>query len=247
MGINNIIDWLGKSLSRIKTVALVVVIIMFGLSMLKSGCDRARMENMVERITGLNVRNDILMEDVKERDSVLIVKDLRIQALKDSLIKSEHKSNELETVYGLLKKKYDNLAEDLLKAPVDASYRFLVDEAYPYPGHLKFPFNEPQVKGIHLTYLQKQSLEDQNGNLLAQLGEKDHQLSLKDSVVYEQTDQMMLMKASRQDMEQMVANQDTIIQVQEKQITKCKRKRTFLEIVGGAIIVALTAIAVGGG
>ena len=205
------------------------------------------MEDLVERITGLNVRNDILMEDVRQRDSLLLQNERRVQGLLDSLSASELRFADLQTDYGRLEDDYEHLSDSLLKIPADTSYQFLIKEAYPYPGHLKYPFNEPQVKGIHLTYLEKQSLGDMNLNLLAQLDEKEVQLELKDTVVMEKTAEIMLMKSNRQDLYSIIINKDEIIEVKDEQIQRVKRNRTFIEIAAGVIIVVLAALAAGGG
>lgn len=247
MGWGKVIDAIGKNLSRIKTVGLMVLIVVFAISLFRNGCDRANMEDMVGRITGLNVRNDILMENVKERDSLLIARDLRIEDLDRRLILSEGREERLQEDYGQLETEFQHLSDSLLLVPVDTSYQFLVDEAYPYPGPLKYPFNEPQVKGIHLTFLENIKLDEMNLNLITQIDEKDYQLEVKDTVVYEQAMSMMLMEGSRADLDSIIVNKDEVIDIQAEQIKKKSRGKTFWQIVSGAILVVLAAVAVGSG
>lgn len=247
MTIGKIIDWIGKNLGRIKTIGLLVLIVFFAISMFRNGCNRTDMEEMVERITGLNVRNDILFEDVKERDSLLIAKDLRIQELKDSLETSEVRVGDLEYDYSVLETDFEHLSDSLLRIPADTSYHFLVNEAYPYPGHLKYPFNEPQVKAIHLTFLEKIKLDEMNFNLLTQIDERDYQLELKGAVVYEQAESMMMMAESREDLDSIIINKDEIIEVQDEQIKKKQRGKTFWQVTTGVILAILAAFAIGGG
>jgi len=247
MTIGKIIDWIGKNLSRIKTIALLVVIAFFALSLVRNGCNRGDLNDMVERITGLDIRNDILMEDVKERDSLLVAKDLLIENLDRQLTLSEGRVERLEVDYGYLESEFQHLSDSLLRIPADTSYQFLVDEAYPYPGHLKYPFNEPQVKGIHLTFLENIKLDEMNLNLLTQIDEKDYQLETKDTIVYEQAMSMMLMAESRVDLDSIIINKDEVIEIQYEQIHKAKRGKTIWQIVGGAIIAVLAALAIGGG
>ena len=241
------IDKINKNLSRVKTIIILVLIIIFGLSMIRSGCDRDRANDLVERVTGLNVRNDILQQDVKARDSLMVKKDLRIQRLQDSIASSQNRSISLEGKYGHLKSEYDKLADILLKIPTDKSYKFLVEEAYPYEGQMKYPFNEPQVKGIHKTFLQKESLEDMNGNLLVQLIEKDVQLVLKDTTVYEYKESMMVMENNRQNLDSIIINKDELIEIKDKQIKKEHRRKRFWQIAGGVIVVVLAVLGVSGG
>lgn len=247
MNWGKLIDAIGKNLGRIKTVGILVLVVVFALSLFRNGCDRADMEDMVERITGLNVRNDILFEDVQERDSLLIARDLRIEELKDSLGASDMRVGDLEYDYSVLEAEYEHLSDSLLLVPVDTSYQFLVDEAYPYPGHLKYPFNEPQVKGIHLTFLEKIKLDEMNFNLLTQIDERDYQLDVKDTVVYEQAMSMKMMAESRVDLDSIIVNKDEVIEIQAEQIKKKSRGKTFWQVATGVILVILAAVAVGGG
>ncbi len=247
MNWGKIIDVIGKNLGRIKTIGLMVLIVVFAISLFRNGCNRADMKDIVEKVTGLNVRNDILMEDVKERDDRLAVKDLRIDELKDSLSASIMRESDLESDYTVLEADFESLSDSLLTIPADTSYRFLMYEAYPYPGHLKYPFNEPQVKGIHRTFLEKFKLADMNLNLLTQIDEKDYQLDVKDTVVYEQAEAITLMAESRVDLDSVIINQDEIIDIQDEQIKKKNRGKTFWQVVSGTILVILAVFAVGGG
>ena len=112
---------------------------------------------------------------------------------------------------------------------------------------MKYPFNEPQVKGFHLTFLEKESLYDMNQNLLTQIDEKDYQLEVKDTVVYEQAMSMMIMAESRQDLDSIIINKDETIKIQDEQIKKKSRGKTFWQVTTGVILVVLAAFAVGGG
>jgi len=247
MDLKKIIDWIGKSLGRLKTIGVLVLLVLFALSIWRGGCDRQEANDLLEKVTGLDVKNDILMRDVEERDSLLIAKDQRILELQDSLGASDMRVGDLEYDYDELAAELAHLSDSLLRIPADTSYEFLVDEAYPYPGHLKYPFNEPQVKGIHLTFLENIKLDEINLNLLTQINERDYQLELKDTVVYEQAEAIMLMAESRLSLDSIIINKDEVIELQDEQITKVKRSRTIWQILLGAIITVVTALAIGGG
>ena len=246
MNLGKIIDWIGKNLSRIKTIGLLIVLTFFVLSLVRNGCDRSDLEDMVERVTGLDIQNDILMEDVKDRDSLIISRDLRIEELKDSLGASIMRADDIAYDYTVLEAEFQRLYDSLLTIPADTSYKFLVDEAYPYPGHLKYPFNEPQVKGIHLTFLENIELDKMNLNLLTQIDEKDYQLDVKDTVVYEQAEAMELMAESRVDLDSIIINKDEIIEIQDEQINKKQRGKTFWQVISGILLGIIAALAVGG-
>ena len=247
MSLGKIIDWIGKNLSRIKTIGVLVLLVFFTLSLIRNGCDRGDMEEMVERVTGLNVKNDILFQDVQDRDSLLLARNNRIIVLQDSLGASITEVDDLEYDYTVLEADYESLSVSVPEIQVDTSYQFLVDEAYPYPGHLKYPFNEPQVKAIHRTFLEKIKLDEMNLNLLTQIDEKDYQLDVKDTVVYEQAEAMTLMAESRVDLDSIIINKDEVIEIQAEQIKKKDRGKTFWQVVSGTILVILAAVAVGGG
>ena len=86
-----------------------------------------------------------------------------------------------------------------------------------------------------------------NFNLLTQIDEKDYQLEVKDTVVYEQAEALAVMAESRMDLDSIIVNKDEIIEIQDEQIKKQKRGKTFWQILSGVILGLLAALAVGGG
>jgi len=246
MKVGKVIDCFGSNLGRIKTLGILFLIALFGFSMLRNGCDRQEMEELMERITGLNIRNDILREDVKEKDSLILASIRRVGELKDSLTLSEKRLTELKGDYGRLEAKYEDLSDSLLTIPTDSSYDFLIHEAYPYEGHKRYPFNEPQVRGIHMSYLENVYLGDMNKSLYDQLDEMAGQLQTKDMIVGEQDKRLMFMNETRQDLDTIIYNQDKVITVQDEQINKQRKSRIIWETTMGAIIIALAILAVGG-
>jgi len=244
--IGKIIDWLGKNLSRLKTMGMIVLLSLFIISIFKGGCQRSEIEKLVERVTGLNIQNDILHQDVKDRDSLILQKEIMIQELRDSLTLSIAREKILKTNYRRLETKYETLADSLITVPTDTSYAFLTNTAYPYEGEMKYPFNEPQVKGIHLTYLEKESLEGMNYNLLAQLKEKEFQITDISTIATAREDQMEMLFDNQTDLEKELNNKDAIIDIKDKQIKKERNRKTFWQVAGGIIVMTLTILAVGG-
>lgn len=247
MNIGMILDWIGKNLGRLKTIGILILMALFIVTLLRGGCDRREMEELVERITGLNLRNDILREDIKARDSLIIEKEKRIAGLKDSLTASEIRLSELKGDFSHLEAEYESLSDSLQTIPASTSYSFLVNEAYPYEGHRKYPFNEPQVKGIHLTFLENISLVDLNSNLLNQLDEVSSQLHTKDAIVNEQDAEILLMQETRQDLDSIIYNKDEVIGIKDEQIKKERRNKHIWQSAMGAVIVILTILAAGSG
>jgi hypothetical protein len=246
MTLGKIIDWIGSNLGRIKTVGLLVVVALFFLSLARSGCDRSDMEELIEKVTGLNVQNDFLNRDIKARDSILIAKDERITSLQDSLHVSKGRLSQLNRVYVDLEEDYQSLSDSLETVPADTSYAFLTQEAYPYQGEMKYPFNEPQVKGIHLTFLEKLTLKDINGIMRDQIRELTFQTQVQDSVVVEYNASVELLKADTTDMRKIIDNKGQIIDAQDDHIKTQKRRKNIWQIIGGAVIVFLAAIVAAG-
>lgn len=242
-----VIDKAGKWLSRLKTIGFVVLLIFFGLSVFKHGCDRQEMADLLHRTTGLNLENDILHNHVAERDSLLEAKQDAIKNLEDAIDRSENRVKTLANRYLNLYNRFNKLADSIITIPVDSSYLFLNRTAYPYGGEKRFPFSEPQVKGIHLTWLERLSLSDMNTSLSGRIAELNDQLLLKDSVKLVNIQKMVLMEQSTQDMEQIIENKDEIIDGQDDYIHQTKKKNRVIQWIAGGIIAILAILAAGGG
>ena len=243
MKIGSTLDSIGKNLSRIKTVAIFVLIIFFSIYVINNGCDRTELENVVEEVTGLNIQNHILHKGIKVRDSLLRVKNDSILALSREIERSKEQLISLDFKYGQIRAKYDLLSSDLIKLSDNESYVFLDRVAYPYSGLKQYSFNGPQIKGIHKTYLEHESLLVMNKNLLSQKEELIHQVILQESKYVEASESMMLMKETREDQNQIIENKDKNIELTEKQLKKVKRKALFGKIgIGlGALILGFLA------
>lgn len=241
-----IIDYIGKNISRLKTVGILLLLVLFGLSVLRNGCDREQAGKLVEKLTGLNIQNDILKKDISERDSLINASEHYKGILRDSLKQSQQQVKSLQSKYANLMAKFEGLSDSLIKVSTDSSYSFLIHTAYPYTGTYKYPFNEPQVKGIHLTYLQNKSLLGLNENLLSQNNELTHQLAVKDTIMSESEKSMALMKSTRTDLEKVISNKDEEIALKDKEAKKQKR-RQIIKTTTVAIVVGIISFLAGGG
>lgn len=166
----NFLDWWNKFSSRLKGIGYLVAVIFFILFIANNGYQRQQIEELVKKMTGLDVQNDILEKTNKrldakldEKDSLIIARERIIDSLSEASIKSERKAN-------YWKKKHGDISEELAKIPDDSSYKFL-QLKFNYPGKYIFPFNGPQVKGLHRIYLE-------NENKSNQLNEFENALSL---------------------------------------------------------------------
>jgi len=152
------LDWINKNLSRIKTAGLLLLFVFFILSFISNGCNKRQAEVLFQRVTGLDLQNDILsLKNRTLQDSLNKEKVLRLQLehSKQVLIKEKQV---LETDNVRLKKRIADIPAWILNLPADSSYKFLIDIAYPFPGEKRFPFNEPQIKNMHADYLENVEL-----------------------------------------------------------------------------------------
>lgn len=244
MQLKKIIDSLTETLERIKTVGIIVLALLFVVSLVQNGCSRSELNHMVEKITGLNVQNDILKKDISEKDSLLIASKDSVRVLKDSIFKVQSRTRALEFENVRLGREYNSLAAELIKISADSSYSFLDREAYPYGGVKKFPFSEPQIKGIHKTYLEKEQLLAMNNNLESQKEELFKEIALRDALEVEVSSAMNVMQETRRDMEQIIENKDEEIKMKEKQAKKQKR-RNVLKIIGVGIASLIVGFVAG--
>lgn len=233
--LGTVLDWLGKNLSHLKTIGIIVLVILFALAISNNGCQRTEIERLGERITGLNAENNLLHRDVAVRDSLILVREKRIAQVQDSLRLSLEASLKLKGQYKRLRTKYDHLTDSLQNIPADSSYDYLIHEAYPFTGQMRYPFNEPQVRGIHLTFLQKIGLEKINHNLLGQVSKCENQLSLTGTLYAETSEILAMERQSRENLEKVIDNQEEIISEQGKQITKERSRKTFWKVATGIV------------
>ena len=154
------LDWWNKFSSRLKSIGYLIAVIFLILFVINNGIKRNHIERLIEKTTGLNVQNDILMKENKQldnqidlKDSLLIAKEKQIDSVSNIIAGAKIERN-------YWKEKYDDISEDLSKIPDDSSYSFL-QSVFNYPGKFIYPFNGPQVKGLHRTYLENINKDNQ--------------------------------------------------------------------------------------
>lgn len=100
---------------------------------------------------------------IADKDERIKEYEIGIKVLQDSIAVIKARQNVREN--GYVKE-----IENLKKIPVDSSYHFLTDIAYPYPGELKFPFNEMHVRSFHGQYIRNIFLESSLSDIGSALG-----------------------------------------------------------------------------
>ena len=231
------IDWISKNLGRIKTIGIILIFTLFVISFISNGCNRDQANKLFQKVTGLDLQNDILS--------------LRNRTLQDSLNKeiairlNLMRSKELleQDKYKLLsdnktfKKRLADIPAWLLNMPADSSYKFLNEVAYNYPGEKKYPFNDPQVKNIHADYLENASLiglvatlEDQLVNC-ERIGENSDSLALSFQKSYKTAEKQ------RDNLTDVVKNTQEKADLYKAEVNKNKRGKKFWRTTSGVLSV----------
>lgn len=222
-----LLDWIGKWISQVKTIAIVVLIICFSVSFIQNGCQGDDINILVERVTGLNIDNDVLKKRTRAQDSLIWLKEKQILNL-EYLARAQADSNKvLKVENSSLQASYDALAEKVLKTPPDTSYAFLDKHAYPFPGEKKYPFNEMQVQGMHLTFLQNKGLNEINSNLKEQVDGCEALVAIQDETLAQIEEKNTIVNARQATMMERLDNREEVIQVQQEQIKKDKRRKIW--------------------
>ena len=224
-------------MKNLKWILIGAGILIVLLSMCISGYYYRKAIKQEIQINSLDVKNDFLTATVHGRDISIEILEKRKAEAEDSLIKSQEETKSLKSKYRRLEADYNDLSGVLNNVPVDSSYSFLLYTAYPFTGYFKYPFNADQVKAIHLTFLQKESLLGLRDNLSSQVKVCERQLGLKDTVITALKSENTLMVLSRKDMDKIIINKDAIIGVKDKEIKQQTRRKNFWKFT--------TAVAVG--
>jgi len=208
------------------SISILIITILFGVN----SCSRKKYAEQQVVIAELNLKNDIQQNQIKLRDSMIKAKDLKIGIVEANLKISESELNRLRSKYVVLQGDYNDLSGKLINVTLDSSYRFLISTAYPFDGELKYLFNGPQIKGFHLTFLQKAQLDKINGNLLGQIQNCESRVIKKDSIISLKNDKIEYLNQTRNALDSIILNDTAIIELKDKQIKKANRKKNFWKI-----------------
>ena len=189
------------------------------------------------QIDVLNARAAALQEQVKEREAIIRQKEHHIIIAEDSINVLQELAKELKGEYKQLEGVLEELAGKVGDIPPDSSYAFLQEEAYPFRGDLKYPFNERQVQGIHLTYLQKRQQDIMLVSLKRQLDVCEEEKQLHHGVSTELRGIIDLMEQNKADVEQRHAIE---IERRDKEIRREVRRKRLWQ--AGAVVAAAAAI-----
>lgn len=244
LSIEKFLDWFNKNLSRIKTIGLLLLFVLFIISFVSNGCNREQANKLFKQVTGLDLQNDILS--------------LRNRALTDSLNKEKILRLQLEHSRALLLTEKETLAKDnerlkkqlagipawLLNMPADSSYKFLNEIAYPFPGERKYPFNEPQIKNIHADYLENITLTGLVTKLEDQLINCERLGDNIDSTRISYMKSYRMAEEKSSSMEQKAANLDQKATLYEDAYNKSEKRKKFWKATTGITTVVAIVLAI---
>jgi len=228
-------------MKNIKNILIGVLIALIVLGGIFGG---KKIRKFTEEITTLKAEKTALNGQIAERDA-------QIKALEAQNVTKDKKIDSCMVAFKQKEKIITGLSEDLAEAlsklngiTSDSSYQFLQRIAYNFPGDLKYPFNELQVKGIHADYLKARSADqiipvykDQIRNCLTQF-------ALRDSAVNNLNKVVALQKQNLADCGKINQDNDRIIRDVEKQRNKERHRKNFWRFTtslatGGIIALAL--------
>ena len=235
------IDSLNKFLSRIKTVVILVLLLLFILSVVKHGCSYSETNDLVQRVTGLDVENDILRTTIRERSRLIKTYKDSIEMIQTDIFIQDQVIAEKEKEIVYHKKNTKRLIDQAKNMPKSEIYEFLDTQAYPDTGKKEFLFSEGQTRQIHITYIESIScteLVSQQDDLISGLAlQVDH----KNEQIKQMENSILLYASNIRSYENISENHEEIIDIQDKLLKREKRKKTFWQIIAGIA----TAIAVG--
>lgn len=242
MTFGEFIDNLNKFFSRIKTIVVLFLLLLFAFSLIKHGYNRHETNELVKKITGLDIQNDLLKKEIKERT-------IQIKAYRDSISEiqaqiamQEQTIQKNSDVITGLRRENRRLKDQAINTPKDEIYEFLIIEAYPDTGKKEFAFSEGQIREIHLDYIDNISCQSivsaQDtliNNLIVQIDNKDSQIEYLEN-------SLSLQQQNVKAYSRVMSNQEEIIDRKDEIIKKEKKGKTFWKIIAGiAIVVAAGA------
>lgn len=238
------IDWFSKNISRIKSIGILLLVILFIISFINNGCNKEYANKLVEKITGLNFQNDILninnkkLQDSLEKERIIRLKLESSKAI--LIIERETLTKENDR----LKRKLAGIPAWLLNMPADSSYKFLNEIAYPYPGEHKFPFNEPQIKNIHADYLENASLNGLVANLEDRLINCELIGANRDSLVRSYKESYAMVEKQKGNLNDQFKNLEEKTMLYKDQVNKSEKKKKFWKATTGITVSIAIVLAI---
>lgn len=227
--------WLKDNLGYIKWVLIAILFIAFFISVMLNNRGNARMILLEEKFSKLEALNVELKKKQKEYEELYKLTEKEREELQkeyDLLIKEKQR---LEKENIALRKEISKIPSSILNTPADSSYFFLNTIAYPYPGVPKYPFNETQVKNMHINYVENIQYEMliavQDTQLLNYKG-LEFVLGIFNNSYKETID---ILEKKNNGLTQMYENEQQKSQLCEKELNKQNKKRNLWKATTGVV------------
>lgn len=221
--LGKILHWFSKIVSGLKEFGYLIAVIILLIFFVNKGCNNRQTERLIEKMSTIDTQNSILSQENKRLNKVLTVKDslLIVKNLKIDSVKKVGKEKEEEGLHW--KKKHDEIAGILNQISADSSYNFL-QTVWNFPGSKKFPFNASQVKTIHQTYLENENKGYQLVSLKSVLFScKEESTLLSDSHKIIE-DKLTIKEHQYRNSNQIIENKEDQIKLLSKQLHRKSRK-----------------------
>lgn len=221
------IDNIGKLFGRIKTIALIIIVVLFGLSALRSGCQRDQINELIRRVSGLDVENDLLYKRMMEKQEKVYQIELERDSLKTVEEELIAKLEDIKEENRKFRESMSDIPADILETPADSSYKFINQVAYPFGGKKEFPLSEPQIKGIHLTYLEHIYLDSINSNLRDEVNALYARIGLKEGIEDSYSKETAVLRSMNKNLQKMHENSEEKVKLYQENCQNSEFWRKF--------------------
>jgi len=228
-----------------RTILIVLLVILFIVSACINGWQRNKMNELFSNITGIKIENRILEKSIAKKTGTISEQEKEINTLNFQRDSLSYIIDSLKNDIKLKEKEKNKNPKEIIDIPADSSYQFLNEVAYPYPGMPEYPFNEAQVKNIHLTYNENIDLELINSMLYSLVGKYESQDKIEDSIIVKQKENLYLALENQKEYKKIVNNHKEIIKkLEERNKKNEKRKKLWRTLTTGttAGLIILTLI-----
>jgi hypothetical protein len=217
----SLMDWINKFFSRIKGLGYIIALVIFVIFFINHGCQRKHAEQLIEKVTGLNIKNDILLKQnkeaeklLKEKDALIMRKNYQIDSV-DAIKNKERQSAEY------WKGKHNEIAKELSQITSDSIYQ-LCQAIYNYYGEYKYLFNEPQIRAIYATYLENENKANQIIHTTNALNECEQQLELIHESISLREDKYNIKEFQYKNLDEVLKNKESENELLRKELKKKK-------------------------
>lgn len=226
-------------ISKIKEYSILIILVFIVVFFINNYIKGKVSEKLSNKITALNVKNDLLAKDNKEIAKQLILKD-------NALLRSNHKVDSIDKLRiaankwaEYWKKEHDKIADSINNISHDDSYVFLLS-VYAFQGSLDYSFNGLQVHAIHQTYLENRNKGIQLEAKETAYIECTEELKAKDESLKITEEKFELKSIQYNNAEKIIDNKDSEIEIKDKQLKRKVFWGTVKTIgIGAAFVLGL--------